>query len=936
LPNRDLHGMLEFLSSDARERLEWPSFLEQLASGAVFRETREALLRLEPTLEPEVRERVFSATEEMLEIISQGKMPQLREVEFDSFLPFLRRQAVVTAKGLFELLTFLEQVEELGFFSRSQRALEAGGRFPVLSSFLSLVTPLPKLKSQLARSIAPDGTVLSSASPELRSARDRAEHAKRQVVSSVESLLQKSSIRDALQDPVWVQRDGRIVLPVRVERRGDIDGIPRGVSGSGSTVFVEPREIAVLQGALERAETDVQVEEARVLRALSEEAAGDFDAIDTNREALLAFDESAARAKMASLLHAVRPQFLDSKSSAIRFRLRRASHPLFLLEGKECVANDLALEPQFEKDTRKNVWVLTGPNAGGKTVAMRTVGIIVLMAKAALFVPAERAEICDFDQIFVELGDRQSREEDLSTFSGHLVHVSRMFSLATESSLVLLDEGFVGTDPAVGMALARAALEDLCARNVTTLITTHFSNLKSLANANPGFLNASMEFEPKELRPTYRLISGIPGQSFALELAERIHFPKRILQRAREYYGDESHRVELLLSELQEKRFQLQRSVDEQARELEKARREFALLQTERQRVVREREELVEQYRSKLTRRLNAFENRLVVRQRQFERDLSNRSQAFSPEQETSSESRVAEPDDQEVSSSKQESQQAHAVTKTKSSVETPRRVTSFADLGAFSLPKSNASSDSHLLSEIDDRAKRFRAPRNHSPRSLLDEARESLDVLDKGFGRIESDFKKDMSRIAGTVEPASAPKPLRAEEPRPGRPASFWSRGMRVKTLRFKEVGLVMRAVDGKGMVECEFGSVRLRIPHAELLTVEDAAAANVSKVSAIRKPKVERAGRLDMQIEGILPTSGNTVDLRGLTADEAVERAGRFLDANVRRGDDRLILLHGHGEGKVKQAIRDWLASGAYDLKYRPGRQGEGGDGVTVVELE
>jgi DNA mismatch repair protein MutS2 len=935
LPNRDLKEMLDFLAKDALERLEWPLFLEHLASGAVFRETRESLLSLEPNIESAVRDRIFSATEEMLEVISTGTLPQLREVDFSAFIPLLRRQSLVAAKGLLELLVFLEQTEEVASFARASRVSGSNARFHVLSAVLSNLTPLSQLKMQLARSIAPDGTILSSASPELRSARDRAENARRQVISSIESMLQKPSIRDALQDPVWVTRDGRIVLPVRVERRGDVDGIPRGVSGSGSTVFVEPREIAVLQSALERAETDVQIEEARVLRTLSDLAATEFLVLDANREAILGFDELAARAKMASLLHAVRPVFLDAVKSKVRFRLRRASHPLFLLEGKECVANDLALEPQFEGDERKNVWVLTGPNAGGKTVAMRTVGIIVVMAKAGLFVPAERAEICDFDRVFVELGDRQSREEDLSTFSGHLVHVSRMFSLASESSLLLLDEGFVGTDPAVGMALARAALEDLCWRNVTTLITTHFSNLKSVANANPGFLNASMEFEPRELRPTYRLITGIPGQSFALELAERIHFPKRILECARGYYGDESHRVELLLAELQEKRFELQRAFDEQAREIDKARREHEILATERLRIQRERDEVVEQYRSKLSRRLNAFENRLAVRERQFERNVSERER----ELQVSSEKATNEGTSEECVSSSVVEHQESAGKRTNvpanTDSEAPRRITSFAELGKISISTCAKSSDSESNSEMDERAKRFRAPRSHSSRSLLDEARESLEVLDKGFSRIESEFKKDMSRLSGSTDTPPPQKKSNSVVPRQSRLPSYWARGMRVKTPRFKDVGTVLRAVDGKGLVECEFGAVRMRLPHSELLTVEDAATAVVQRNSVARKTSVVRKGVLDVELDGIIPTSLNTVDLRGLTANEGVERAGRFLDQNMRKGEDRFVILHGHGEGRVKAAVREWLASGAYDLKYRPGRPGEGGDGVTVVQL-
>ncbi len=944
----EVRDTIEFLCKDARERLEWPQFLSHLAQGAAFHDTRAALLDLVPNLLPEEREDVFLATTEMLTLISEGRAPTLRDVDFDSFMPILRRSGSVPARALYELYTFLDQSEQVVPLAKPPSAGEAQHRFPAVRKLVGNVVSLPKLKARLAHSIAPDGSILSTASPELRSARDRAEHAKRQVVSVVENLLQKNSVRDALQDPVWVMRDDRIVLPVRVERRGDIDGIPRGVSGTGSTVFVEPREIAAAQVQLEQAQADVEIEEARVLYALSQEAAAEYERLEVNHTALLEVDELMARARMASLLHAQAPQFLDAEKSAVRFRMVRASHPLFLLEGKPCVANDLALEPQFDGDERKNVWVLTGPNAGGKTVAMRTVGIAVLMAKAGLFVCAEKAEIADFEHVFVELGDRQSREEDLSTFSGHLLHVSRMFLHATKRSLVMLDEGFVGTDPAVGMALARAALEDLCSRGVTTLITTHFSNLKTLANENKGFLNASMEFEPRELRPTYRLISGIPGQSFALELAERIAFPKSILTLAREYYGDESHRVELLLAELQEKRSEIQKLAEQQYRELEKARAERVAAEAEKSRIARDRDELVEGYRSRLVRRLNAFENRLMVRERQFQRSLDEQKSESQAGAESSSPAGATNATGKVSAVGAVISGSAGSAAKNQT--ETPhqkekRKFSSLADLRDVAISSTNVPSS---FSSVDDRADKFRAPRHMSSRSLLDEARETLHGLDKNFDRIEGDFKKEMAKleVSAKIPNVSAPQPRIpvVEQQKTGRPASYWTRGMRVKTARFRDVGTALRAVDGKGLVECEFGTIRVRIPHAELKTVEDAAREspsfkNSSQFTLKAKKQVTVGASVrgvNHDIEGVLPHGGITVDVRGLTADEGFEVARRFLDKCMRSGEERIVIVHGHGEGKVKQAVRAWLQSGEYPVTYRPGRQGEGGDGVTVVQFE
>jgi dsDNA-specific endonuclease/ATPase MutS2 len=479
---------------------------------------------------------------------------------------------------------------------------------------------------------------------------------------------------------------------------------------------------------------------------------------------------------------------------------------------------------------------------------------------------------------------------------------------------------------------------------VTTLITTHFSNLKTLANENPAFLNASMEFESKELRPTYRLINGIPGQSFALELAARISFPKNILTMAREYYGDESHRVELLLAELQDKRSEIQKLLNEHARELQRLKAERSAAEVEKNRISRERDELVQNYRSRLSRRLNAFENRLMVRERQFEKHLAASSATAQNEpsdggghgEETSQQSRPA-------SASLLPKENLGAAVEKQDPRKEKKTFSSLSDLQGVTL---SSKSKIALTQErsVDDVAEKFRAPRHMSSRSLLDEARGSLEVLDKDFDRIEDAFKKDMGKLAGTTKvKIQPPAPLLPPpgESKPERPASFWSRGMRVKTSRFRDAGTVLRAADHKGLVECEFGSLRLRIPHSELKTIDEAARessskqhVNTAKPKSFVKPVSSRG--VNLEIEGVLPHGGNTVDVRGRTADEGVEIAGRFLDRAIRAGERHVVILHGHGEGKVKQAVRAWLQGGGYDISFRPGRQGEGGDGVTVVQLE
>lgn len=943
------------LLEDARERLEWPRLLQILASEAILASVRERLEHSLPVLPADDRRVCFDATDEMLHIISDGSPFELHDTALNGFLPLARRSALLSPVDLYEVLKLTQMLQGAAQFARPCRD-DAPSRFPCLREIFKGVVDLPTLRMHLARSVDGGGTILSTASPELDSARRRVDSHRRRIVAIVDDLLQSTAVRNALQDPIWMERDGHIVLPVRADRRTEISGVPRGVSGSGQTIFVEPQQVLQAQGLLESALAEAQIEENRVIRALSEEVHASYEDLARGAAALEQFDEIHARARFASKMRATRPVMRPVSQSPCRFSFEGARHPLFMAEDRDCVPNDLALEPQFEGDSEKLVWVLTGPNAGGKTVAMRTVGLTALMALSGLFVCCDRAVLCEFDGVFVELGDRQSREENLSTFSGHLLHVRRILSRATEASLVLLDEGFVGTDPAVGMALARGALEFLADVRATTIITTHFSNLKLLANEDPRFLNASMEFEPRELRPTYRLINGIPGQSFALELAKRIDFPEAILAKARAYHGVESHRMELLLAELQERRSEIDRELASQVALRHKLKEEFEAIRTEKSTLARARDGLVEEYRGKLVKRLRAFENRLEVRERQFERAQQENIekaaaalQAALPAETLPEESRAKEIPAKETRANET---QAKAKDSHDERGSAKRRVTSFADLGAIRLPTGTASNDSKLRQDdVDRRAAEFRPPKQMSRRALEDEARESLEVLNDSFDDIEREFRGRVGKRLQETAPSAEAHEVRREvtatvtSTAPSRPLSFWRPGVRVKCGRFSEVGEVVRAADPKGFVECKFGYARVKIPASELMTVEDAGRTAVGRgpVASKKQPQVqrpkhreERHNLVDTSIEGTMQHGGNTVDVRGLTVDEALEKAERFADKACRDGEQRIIIVHGHGSGRVKAAIREWLVKARYELSFRPGTHGEGGDGATVVQFK
>lgn len=962
--------MNETLRSDALNRLEWKKITAALADCAMFESTKRALADLAPALPAEERTHVFRATAELRALESKGQGPGLEPLDVDSFWGPISRGSVLSASSLWQLRVALGLVDKAVAFTREQKRLPSQTEYPLLLELFETLEPQPKLLTRLTQSVDAEGNILSTASPELRAARGRLEAARKRMEASLESLLRRSTVRDALQDALWMQRDGRYVLPVRTDRKGDVPGVPRGVSQSGSTVFVEPTELAAVQGQIEEAETDVQVEEARVLRELSEAAHLAREPIGAGLGALGLYDAWLARARFANLLDAVEPRFHSSRAereSLGAFAFYDAKHPLFLLEKKPCVPNDLVL--------KSNVWVLSGPNAGGKTVAMKTAGVLTLMALAGLFVPASEASLFDFAQVFAEMGDRQNLSDDLSTFSGHLVQLKAILAEARSHTLVLLDEGFVGTDPTIGVAMARATLESLAAVGATVIITTHFSGLKTLADGDMRFQNASMEFEPHRLKPTYRLQNGIPGQSYALELASRLGFQEHLLNAARSYAGEEMMRVERLVAELSRQKGELERLNAEQEENANVLRKELDALRADRARLAAERESLVQSYREKLTKRLNAFENRLEIRERQFEKakretlraleEAQPANETATPVASTQATPKSAAGNTPDPGGTKPASKAAKP---SADKAPPPKNVTlsGFDALKGFSFQAGSSAAGARRPPETEDAIARVRRPEKLTPRDLLDEARASLNLLHKGFDALEDNFQTDVDsfleleesltgesgRTGKTArERLKAAEKERAEKDAKkglsGHPDTFWKPGMKVRTQRLRDAGEVLRAVDSKGFVECKFGLVKMKVPHRELFTAQEAANGTMAKATAAKptaaKPMAaptaakmaSAGGNRDMSVEPTFQHKGNTLDVRGQLVDTALEKVESFLDRAMRENQTTVIIIHGHGTGRVKQAVRELLQETRFDLSWRPGTAGEGSDGVTVVRL-
>jgi DNA mismatch repair protein MutS2 len=945
------------LLKDALERLEWQRLTDALAQLAMLQHTKGRLQDLSPWISESERTWNLRATSRLIHLLSVGEGVEIHPFDAGYFFDAISHGALLNGIGLYHLGLLCSQTERLGTKARNEQRKEGGGSLgPELAGLLSQLKQQTSLARRLALAADENGRILDSASAELKEARQKFDTLTRRMTHSLENTLKVPTVRDALQDAVWMLRDGRYVLPVRVDRKSDVPGVARGVSSSGNTLFIEPAGLSELQAQLSAAETDVMLAENRVLRAFSDEAYSLREELLSALEILETFDCVCARARLASRLGAVMPEFHENPQAA-RFELLDAQHPLYILEDKPCVPNHLLLQPSKDGSRCPRVWVLSGPNAGGKTVAMRTVGLQCAMALAGLFVPSRKATFFNFNSIYVEMGDRQDRREDLSTFSGHLLHVRRICELTDAHSLVLLDEGFVGTDPSIGSAMAQATLETLAERGATSIITTHFSSLKTLADKQPlVFANASMEFEPDRLKPTFHLLNGVPGQSFAIELARRLNYPEDLLQRALRYRGERELELENLLAELQKSRQELRFEISKNRDLNQQLVGEVDSLSRQRKALQHQQENLLNDYTTKLQKRFNAFENRLETRARQFERA---QQQILSENKQRAESEAAARGDDDAqtppaassgtVISAAGRAQQAErpvasAVGKGEPDKRKPRSLSDFSQLANLrvDLPQKSASAEV----DLDESWQKLRKPAKLSQRDLIDEARESLDVMRKSFEKTSDSFAKQRDELSEDMNVSRERGESVLSEAREKRgqiakhPPEFWTVGRRVKTAQFDKVGEVVRTADNKGFVECSFGLIKTKIHFSDLMTIDEAAqkasAPLQKKTTAHSHVKGREKNKLDMSIDPVLPTRDNTIDVRGHLVDTALEHIERFIDKAWRDDVRTIVIVHGHGTGRVKSAVREFLQDCSYRLTFRPGSSGEGGDGATVVILD
>lgn len=552
--------------------LEYDTIRQKLAAHCTTPLGAERVRQMAPFTDLETIRLRLQQTSEARRLIDLAEEMSLRGAQdIRTAVTLARAGGVLPPESLLSTADTLETARRLRQFLLSREE-----RCPALCVLARLLEPLPDLVSEIGRCIREDATVADSASPELARIRQRLRQLHGRITERLQATLNSSRIRNMLQEPVITMRGDRYCLPVKAEYRAQFGGIVHDVSASGATLFMEPQEVVDLGNQVREAQIAEQNEIERILAQLSALVGRHSDAILLTCDALGELDFIDARARLSAEWDAIEP----SVNTVGKIRLRKARHPLLK---PPVVPIDVEIGDRFR------ILLITGPNTGGKTVTLKTVGLLTLMLQSGLHVPAEPdTEMAVFDKVFADIGDEQSIEQSLSTFSGHITNIAGMLPQCDERTLALLDELGAGTDPAEGAALAQAILDYLLSRRSRVMATTHYGELKSYAYARPGVQNASVEFDVQTLRPTYHLRIGTPGSSHAIVIAQRLGLPSTVIDTARARLAGRETEASHIMRRLEEE----QRAVDQARKAAEKERTEA---QTLRKQLERELDKLEEE-----------------------------------------------------------------------------------------------------------------------------------------------------------------------------------------------------------------------------------------------------------------------------------------------------------------------------------------------------
>ena len=574
--------------------LELPKILERLAGYCAFSASETLARALAPSTEmAEVSRRLAETTQakdalEKLDLLDVGGARDIRErVDFTNH------------GGVLEPQEFLTIRDTLEAGKRVQRTLmRYNAVYPQLTAITNLIEPCAALVNEINRCVDDGGEVRDNASPALASARREVRIVHDRLLQKLQRMVADTNTATYLMESLVTQRGGRYVIPVRADFKGRIPGVVHDQSSSGQTLFIEPLATLDLNNEWRELQLAEARERLRVLTALSAQVSADSELISRTIDCLAQFDLALAKAKYSEAIRGTAAEIVSrdkTPQGEAAFMLRQSRHPL--LNTDTAVPIDVHLGMKDEKGESARVLVITGPNTGGKTVALKTVGLLALMNQCGLHIPAEQARLPVFEAVYADIGDEQSIEQSLSTFSSHLTNLVAFLPQVTAQSLVLLDELGAGTDPVEGAALARAILEYLLQSNALCATATHYPELKAWAYLTDGAVNANVAFDHQTLRPLYKLTVGLPGRSNAFAIARRLGLKGEILDVAEKLIDDNHARTEDMLAEIARMYRQAEAARNAARRAENEAEKQAGRMKAQARDIESKREEFVAQAR---------------------------------------------------------------------------------------------------------------------------------------------------------------------------------------------------------------------------------------------------------------------------------------------------------------------------------------------------
>ncbi len=803
----------EDLGARALDSLDW-SRIEQALAERCSTATGAAICEDLPFLDrPAAANASLREVREVMALLADGHAPVLGGiVEVRPYLEAARKGQILDGPTLLEVAHTLE-----GFQRLQDTLRDHAEQAPAVWAIAQELHPLPDLAAWLVSSFDARGELSASTYPQLTSLRGAKARLHGRIRETMDSLRREDRYVDALQDDFSPLRNDRYVLPVKAGHKRAGLGIVHDASGTGQTVYIEPYELIDLNNDLKMAEAELQREERRILRDLSERLSRVGHDIGRSMGAAVQLDLVTARARFGADLDCTVPTVVSEP----HIRLNQGRHPILCLRGLDVIANDLRL------GDKHRALVLSGPNTGGKTVTLKTLGLAALFARAALPFPCEEESVIGwFPEVLTDIGDHQDVEGDLSTFSGHVVALQEMLTRLDRrqdgaSSLILLDEIAVGTDPVQGAALGRAVLEAFLERGSVLATTTHYPELKALASQDERFLGGRVEFDDTAGRPTYCLSLGRPGSSHALNVAMRVGMDATIVSRARDLLDPTAANVEELLAGLEA--------------ELAVARKERAEAEALRARV---------------------------------ETEVA----AASAERRT--------------------------------------------------LEKKMRSAERDVRAEFEKEVEGYRATVRGVLRQLKKER--SNDAAERARQRIT----EGAHSVRGRMDPV--------QDVAPALDPSTLTLGLAVRVRSLDQKGELSALPDSKGRVVVSVRGLPVQVNLDDIEVVHGGGGGSASSKKKKASPR-SRSARAAADVDPGTAFRGpeNTLDLRGQRVDEALFAVDRFLDERSLTGDGWAFILHGHGTGVLKSAVRDHLKRSPYVSQTARGTRSQGGDGVTVVQL-